>query len=147
LSAGTDGLRVTLDPPVPASLPAGRGDAIFLFGTCFHPRADVAALEVVVDGVATPVTDFGLPRLDLFRKLHPNLPAGAEEPIPPEDRDSLEDPEVRCYRSGFWATVTIPPPEPGSEVVIALRARLDEGSTAESEIGRIGAEAPPLGPS
>jgi glycosyltransferase involved in cell wall biosynthesis len=147
LSAGTDGLRVTLDPPVPASLPAGRGDAIFLFGTCFHPRADVAALEVVVDGVATPVTDFGLPRLDLFRKLHPNLPVGGEEPIPPEDRDSLEDPEVRCYRSGFWATVTIPPPEPGGDVVIALRARLDEGSTAESEIGRIGAEAPPLGPS
>src|SRR4029079_19801417 len=84
---------------------------------------------------------------DLFRKLHPNLPAGGEEPIPPEDRDSLEDPEVRCYRSGFWATVTIPPPESGGEVVIALRARLDDGSTAEREIGRIGAEVPPPGPS
>ena len=94
--------------------------------------------------MAAPVTDFGLPRLDLFRKLHPNLGAGGEPPIPPEDRDSLEDPEVRCYRSGFWATVPIPATEPGAEIPIALRARLGDGSTVEHEAGRIAAAAAPV---
>ena len=34
-------LRVELEGPLPASLPAGTGAAIFLFGTCFHPSAEV----------------------------------------------------------------------------------------------------------
>jgi glycosyltransferase involved in cell wall biosynthesis len=146
LSAAAGGLRVSLDPSPPAALPAGRGDAVFLFGTCFHPRADVIGLEVLVAGAAAPVTDFGLPRLDLFRKLHPNFGVGGDPPIPPEDRDSLEDPEVRCYRSGFWATVPIPASEPGAEIPISLRARLGDGSTAEHEIGRIAATTAPVGP-
>jgi len=135
-------LRAELDRSLPGSLPAGRGDAVFVFGTCFHPRADVVDLEVLVDGDAAPVTDFGLPRLDLFRRLHPNLGAGGDPPIPPEDRDSLEDPEVRCYRSGFWATVTIPPLPVGGEVTLALRARLAGGEIAECELGRIAAADP-----
>ncbi|MEZ5062922.1 MAG: glycosyltransferase [Solirubrobacterales bacterium] len=143
--SGSGELRVTLDHPLPAVLPAGREDAVFLFGTCFHPRAAVQELEVLVDGSPAPVTDFGLPRLDLFRDLHPNLGAGGDPPIPPEDRDSLEDPEVRCYRSGFWATVTTPRAAEGGEIALALRARLDDGSIADREIASI-AVGPPAEP-
>ncbi|MFN8112841.1 MAG: glycosyltransferase [Solirubrobacterales bacterium] len=146
MTVTAEGLRAALDRPLPKSLPAGRGDAVFLFGTCFHPRAEVVALEVLVDGATAPVTDFGLPRLDLFRKLHPNLGSGGDPPIPPEDRDSLDDPEVRCYRSGFWATVELPPTPAGGEVVLGLRATLGDGAVAECELGRIDAVEPPLGP-
>jgi glycosyltransferase involved in cell wall biosynthesis len=145
-SSGARGLRATLDRPLPDRIVADRGDAIFLFGTCFDPWARVSALEVLIDGAPAPVTDFGLPRLDLFAKLHPNLGAGGNPPIPPEDRDSLEDPEVRCYRSGFWATVTIPPREAGTEVAIGLRARLDDGTTADVELATVPVEGPALSP-
>ena len=65
--------------------------------------------------------------------------------MPPTDRDSLEDPEVRCYRSGFWATVPVPARELGSETVIAVRATLEGGQAAVAEVARIGAGPPPLG--
>jgi len=135
-------LWVEIDP-LPGRLPARRGDALFVFGACFHPRDEVAGLEVLVDGVPHPVTDFGLPRLDVFRRLHPNL-GGGEPPVPAEDRDSLEDPEVRCYRSGFWATVPVPAREPGSETVLAVRAALGGGGEEVVEIARVGAAPPPL---
>lgn len=130
--------------PLPSRLPAGRADAIFVFGACFHPREEVTGLEILVDGAPHPVTDFGLPRLDVFRRLHPNL-GGGEPPVPPTDRDSLEDPEVRCYRSGFWATVPVPPRELGSETALAVRAELAGGGEEVAEIARIAAGPPPLG--
>ena len=139
----TEELWVEIEP-LPERLPAGRGDAVFVFGACFHPGDEVTGLEVLVDGAAHPVTDFGLPRLDIFRRLHPNL-GGGEPPVPPTDRDSLEDPEVRCYRSGFWATVPVPARELGSETVIAVRATLEGGQAAVAEVARIGAGPPPLG--
>ncbi|GIK78852.1 MAG: hypothetical protein BroJett022_25420 [Actinomycetes bacterium] len=129
--------------PLPSTLPAGRADAIFVFGACFHPHEEVTGLEILVDGAPRAVTDFGLPRLDVFRRLHPNL-GGGEPPVPPEDRDSLEDPEVRCYRSGFWATVPLPARELGSETALAVRAALGSGAEAVAEIARIGAGPPPL---
>ncbi|KAA0274230.1 MAG: glycosyltransferase, partial [Acidobacteria bacterium] len=129
--------------PLPSTLPAGRADAIFVFGACFHPHEEVTGLEILVDGAPRAVTDFGLPRLDVFRRLHPNL-GGGEPPVPPEDRDSLEDPEVRCYRSGFWATVPLPARELGSETALAVRAALGSGAEAVAEIAWIGAGPPPL---
>jgi glycosyltransferase involved in cell wall biosynthesis len=129
--------------PLPAELPGGRADAVFVFGACFHPREDVTGLEVLVDGDPHPVTDFGLPRLDVFRRLHPNL-GGGEPPVPPTDRDSLEDPEVRCYRSGFWATVPVPARDSGAETILAVRAALSSGETAVAELARIGAGPAPI---
>lgn len=131
--------------PLPGELPAGRGDAVFVFGACFHPRDEVTELSLLIDGAAQPVTDFGLPRLDVFRRLHPNL-GGGEPPVPDRDRDSLEDPEVHCYRSGFWATAAIPARDAGEETVLAVRARLRSGGAEVVEIGRIGAGPPPLAP-
>lgn len=130
--------------PLPAELPAGRGDAVFIFGACFHPHREILNLEILVDGEPHAPTDFGLPRLDVFRRLHPNL-GGGEDPIPSVDRDSLEDPEVRCYRSGFWGTVPIPARELGAETVVAVRAALAGGRVETEEIGRIVAADPRLG--
>jgi glycosyltransferase involved in cell wall biosynthesis len=143
--ATDDDLRLEVERRLPESLSAGRGDALFVFGTCFHRHAKVVGLEVLVDGVACDVTDFGLPRLDLFRRLHPGL-GGGEPPVPPVDPDSLEDPEVHCYRSGFWATVPVPPIPVGGATVLAVRAQLDDGSTTIREFARIEAAEPALPP-
>ncbi len=48
--AEDEDLRLEIERRIPSTLPAGRGDALFVFGTCFHRRADVESLEVLVDG-------------------------------------------------------------------------------------------------
>ena len=143
-SPGDAGLWFEVDP-LPEALPARREDAFFVFGACFHPHLEVVGLEVLVDGLACEVSDFGMPRMDVFRRLHPNLGEG-DPPIPPADRDSLEDPEVRCYRSGFWATVPIPAREAGSTVTLELRAAFEGGRRAVVEAARIAVSEPALPP-
>lgn len=143
-AAGGD-LRVDVETPLPEALPAGRATALFLFGSCFHRRAAVRALEVLVDGEPQPVSAHGMPRLDLFRSLHPHLGTG-ERPIPASDPGVAEDPEVRCYRSGFWATVPVPAIAAGGEIALAVRAKLEGGGEATAEIARIPAGPPPLAP-
>lgn len=136
------GLRVELEAGPPASLPVGQGTAAFCFGTCFHPRSAISRLEVLVDGRPQPVTAHGMPRMDLVRALHPQRPemaAGSGF-----DPDSEVDPELRCYRSGFWATITIPArQEMGETVRVLLRAGLESGGEAVVEIARIAIAAPP----
>ena len=68
--SGDAGLWFEVDP-LPETLPARREDAVFVFGACFHPHREVVGLEILVDGLACEVSDFGLPRLDVFRRLHP----------------------------------------------------------------------------
>jgi hypothetical protein len=104
----------------------------------------VRRLEIVVDGVRHRATASGMPRLDLFRALHPTLREARDAN---RDPDSSEDPELRCYRSGFWATVPIEAPgRPGS---IELRAdvELDDGSTESALLGRIEVREPDEPPS
>ncbi len=100
---------------------------------------------MLVNGKANPVTAHGMPRLDLFRSIHPHLGTG-ERPIPDSDPGVAEDPEVRCYRSGFWATVPVQAPGEGGEVVIEARAKLEDGGEATAEIARIPVGPSPLAP-
>ena len=146
VSGASGELRVDLEAGPPATLPAGTTTAAFCFGTCFHRRASVTALELLVGGSPQPVTAFGMPRRDLFEALHPQVPMG-RGPIPSSDPDSEEDPEVRCYRSGFWATVTIEAGSAGEVVELALRARLDDGGEATAAIAAIEIAAPEAAPS
>lgn len=134
-------LWLNLETELPESLPADQGSAVFLFGTCFHRHAAITGLEILVDGDAHPVTAFRMPRFDLYRSLHPGLGDGRKEPVPASDPVSAEDPGVRSYRSGFWATAPIPPST--SPVVVAVRAGLDDGSHETAEVGRIGIDGPP----
>ena len=112
-------LVVQLDTPLPAALPAGRSDAVFLLGACFHRRKRISELALLVDGVAQPPAAWAMPR--------PDVAAAGGVP-----------------RSGFWGTVTLAP-RAGGAVELAIRARLDGGGAAIAPLGSI-AIAPADGP-
>src|SRR5262249_18319875 len=63
------------------------------------------------------------------------------------DPESPRDPELRSYRSGFWATVPIRAPDQPGELELRLEARLDDGTRARAELGTIAAVEPPEPPS
>ena len=134
-------LDVRIATKLPRRLPAGCKTAIFVLGSCFHRRLRVRRTEVLVDGIATRVTAQRMPRLDLYRALHPTLSpeeaAGVEE-----DPSSEDDPDALSYRSGFWGTVPIEVPESG-EVELAIRATLSDGRRSEAPLGRIDASERP----
>jgi hypothetical protein len=64
-------LHVHLDAALPVELAVGAGTALFVAGWCHCPRAWIRALSLVVDGEGRPVSAHGMPRLDVFRALHP----------------------------------------------------------------------------
>ena len=106
-------LVANLESPLPATLPAGRGTAVFCYGTCFHTDAAVAGLELVVDGVRHPPAAARMPR--------PDVPGAA--------------------RGGFWGTVPIAAREPGF-VELAVIARMAGGGSQTAPLGRIAVVAP-----
>jgi glycosyltransferase involved in cell wall biosynthesis len=117
-------------------LPVGRGTAVFCYGHLFHRRLAVKRLEIEVDGRRHPVSAARMPRLDVVGALHPALrpeQLAAAEPDP----DSPEDPELRSYRSGFWATVPIEGRDAPGSIALSARARLADGSEASAELGVI----------
>lgn len=130
------GLEAGLDRPLPAAIPVGAETAVFCIGSCFHRHQRVADLAIVVDGKRHRPTAQRMPRLDRFRKLHPTLPperaAGAGR-----DPDSSRDPELRCYRSGFWATVPIGPRERTGALELNVEARLPDGTTQRAVLGTL----------
>lgn len=129
-------LVLRLESPLPETVPAGRSTAQFIFGSVFHPRQSIAALEVEVDGVSSAATASGMPRFDVFGALHPDLGDGKRR-LPATDPASELDPEIRCYRSGFWTTATLPARPAGQRVRILLRARLRDGGEAMADVGSI----------
>jgi glycosyltransferase involved in cell wall biosynthesis len=144
--AGDPDLDVKLETPVPDHLPVGRGTAIFCFGTCFHRRREVEGVEIMVDGRSHEVTASRMPRPDLFRVLHPSLSPDEESSLERDPRSS-EDPELRCYRSGFWATVPIEPRDRAGAIELSARVRLADGGRASAELGRIEVIEPRTPPS
>ena len=81
-----------------------------------------------------------MPRRDLFGALHPML--GADGAV---DRDpgSEDDPELRSYRSGFWATAPVKAGD--GPVRVAVRAKLAGGAFEEALLGEIEVGADPSG--
>ncbi len=135
--AGSDpDLELELETALPARLPADRGTALFVAGTCFHRRRGVRRLDLLVDGWRHRVREFGMPRLDLFRAQHPLLSADAE-PAAERDESSPDDPELRSYRSGFWATVPVSAPERPGRLELSAEVELDGGGTATAPLGTI----------
>jgi glycosyltransferase involved in cell wall biosynthesis len=139
-------LAVKLEAPVPRSLPVGRGTAIFCFGTCFHRHREVEGLEIAVDGRRHEVAASRMPRPDLFRELHPSLSPEEDASVGRESRSS-EDPELRCYRSGFWATVPVAPRDRAGAIELSAQARLAGGGTASAPLGKIEVIEPGAPPS
>ena len=106
-----------------------------MLGSCFHRRLRVRRIEVVVDGVATEVDAAGMPRLDLYRSLHPYTNSSRAAKAD-EGTESPDDPNLHSYRSGFWATVPVEAPGAG-RIEVAIRATLSDGSRSEAPLGTI----------
>ncbi|MBV9193483.1 MAG: glycosyltransferase [Solirubrobacterales bacterium] len=133
---GDGELVVELDWPLPAEIAVGAGSALCLGGRCFHRRQGVTGLEVVVDGIRRPVTAHGMPRLDYFRELHPGLDPYDAVRLH-GDPGSAADPELRGYRSGFWALVPILPRDDGGVCELGLVATLAGGGEAAARLGSV----------
>jgi glycosyltransferase involved in cell wall biosynthesis len=134
-------LQVMLEVPIPSRLPVGSPTAVLCRGTCFHRRRPIERMTILVDGVPHRPTALRMPRPDLFRSLHPRLASGARR-----DPGSVEDPELRSYRSGFWGTFPIPARDRPGEVEIRVDAALANGARAGATLGTIDV-VEPSGPS
>jgi glycosyltransferase involved in cell wall biosynthesis len=139
-------LDLELDYPLPSALPVGQATALLCVGTCFHPHCPIEQLAITVDGRRHPTTAHAMPRLDRFRSLHPTVPVG-EAASMRRDPESPRDPELRCYRSGFWATIPIEAPASPGELELGVEARLAGGGTANAAPGAIAIVEPPQPPS
>ena len=109
---------------------------MFCVGSCFHRHQRIAELTIVVDGLRHRPTAQRMPRLDRFRELHPTLPPDRVKSVE-RDPDSPRDPELRAYRSGFWATVPIGPRRRQGVLGLSLEARLADGTTESAALGTI----------
>lgn len=124
------GLVLQLDVPLPSELSIGAGTALFVCGTCFHPAQGIRSLSFDVDGRRQPVRAHGMPRLDLFRSLHPGLDPYATAEFDPA---SPSDPHLHSYRSGFWGVVEIPP----AARELRLSAELADGSMVNAPLASL----------
>ncbi|MGH2988290.1 MAG: glycosyltransferase [Solirubrobacterales bacterium] len=143
--AGGPDLRLNLETPLPATVPVDSGTAVVCLGTCFHRRRTIERLEIVVDGEGHRPTAWGMPRPDLFRALHPSLGFAAADSAS-GDPSSREDPEIRCYRSGFWATIPIEPRAGPGEIQVRAEVSLNDGGSADAVLGRIAVVEPEPSP-
>jgi glycosyltransferase involved in cell wall biosynthesis len=132
---------VSLDVPLPRELRIGKGTALFVAGTCFCPTERIAGLQLVVDGLAQPVSAFGMPRLDFLASLHPGSDPFALAGLA-RDPGSEDDPELRSYASGFWGIAVIRGTEQ-DQLTLALRAALASGETVEARVAGLEV-APPI---
>ena len=129
---GDGPLRIRLDAPLPRELSVGMGTALFVCGTCIHRDARIRSLSFVVDGAEHPATAHSMPRLDVFRSLHPGLDPYDTAGISSDPR-SADDPNLHGYRCGFWGIVRVGPRPPGP-CELSVRVRLSDGSEATAPI-------------
>lgn len=113
--ATAPGLEVVLDRRLPESVPIERQTAVFCVGACSHPERRVEHLEIVVDGTR-------------HRPIAQQMPR----------------PDRACYRSGFWATIPIEPPNEPGELALIAEGHLDDGTTANAPLGTIAVVDPPI---
>ena len=102
------GLEARLDTPLPRKLELGRGNAVFLCGSCFHRDGAISELRLLVGEDPLPLEVTGMPRLD--------RPA---------------------YRSGFWAILPFPSRRSGTTVTVQLEARLANGRRSRALLGEV----------
>ena len=101
-------LDVSLDIAVPERLALGRGNAIFVLGSCAHRTRRVEGLEIEVEGRRVPVAASAMPRLDR-----------------------------EAYRSGFWAIVPFGRRELDADVGLSVVARLAGGGERTAPLGEV----------
>ena len=108
-------LSVTLDSPLPASIPAGGAVALFWMGSASEDGGPVGGMDLVVDGVAHSPGASRMPRF-----------------------------QAACRRSGFWGLVPLRADRAAGTIVLAAEVRRRDGSAERVALGEIeiAAEAP-----
>jgi glycosyltransferase involved in cell wall biosynthesis len=129
------GLMVRLDTRLP-SVPVGSSTAIFCSGACFHRHQEIRGIELVLDGEQQQLAASRMPRLDLFQMLHPGLTPG-QGASTTHDPASSDDPEIRCYRSGFWATLPIEARDRPGKIELGVSVRLGNGVDLFGPLGEL----------
>jgi glycosyltransferase involved in cell wall biosynthesis len=131
-----DGLNIGLDSALPGEVAVGTGTALFVCGWCFSPEAAIRRLNFVVNGKAQPASAHGMPRLDVFRSFHPTLDPFATRGMT-SDPDSVDDPYLHSYRSGFWGIALLPRDGENGCCELLLQAELEGGGQAMAELSRV----------
>ena len=125
-----DGLEVRLESPVPQQLPIGGGNAIFLYGSCFHPRRRVREVKLLLDGAPVEPLAQQMPRTDLYEMV-----LAARNGDRPEAASG--DAAGNAYRSAFWGFLDFPPRESAGSAQIGLAVTLEGGERREVELATI----------
>jgi len=113
-------LVARLELELPARMPVGRGNAVFVYGSCFHRRRRVIGVRILADGHAIEPMAHGMPRLDLYRR-HPG-----------------------AYRSAFWGIVPLTPDPARRVVELGVAATLDDASEVTADVATLELDpAPP----
>jgi glycosyltransferase involved in cell wall biosynthesis len=124
-----DELEARLEVELPPSIPVGLGNALFVFGSCFHRRRRITKLWIQLDGRRIEPTAQRMPRRDLFEATRGREGAG------------------EAYRSGFWGIVPVEPIARRRVATVGLVARLDDGAEVAAELAPLALEpAPPREP-
>jgi hypothetical protein len=108
-------LVVRLDTALAPRLWAGRGNAMFLNGACFHRSQEVRRGWLWIGGERFDPAIWRAPRLDLAQALG----------------------EPRAYLSGFWATLPIRPPAGPGRLAVELEVELADGRQERRELGEL----------
>ena len=135
-------LEVRLETVLPSPLAVGSGNALVVWGTCFHRRKRLRALRVGPAGREEPVLAHSMPRPDLFEALHPTVALPLTEKIE-RDGSSEDDPRLMSYRSGFWGIVPFQPVTEPTSVELSAAATLEDGTETTAPVGRIALDPGP----
>jgi len=101
-------LQARLELELPDQLPVGRGNAVFVYGHCFHPRRRVRRVRIVADDRAIEPIAQRMPRVDL-----------------PE------------YRSAFWGIVPFAPTPRPRVARLEVSAELDDGAKLRAPLAEL----------
>jgi ubiquinone/menaquinone biosynthesis C-methylase UbiE/glycosyltransferase involved in cell wall biosynthesis len=116
-SAGESKLHWSIDTDLSQPLVVGKGNILYLKGWCYHPDGELSALDIVVNGVAHPVSNHSLGEPRVFNKTI-----------------DIEDHSGQSLTSAFWTALEFEQLETSREIPIRLRATLSNGKVVESEI-------------
>lgn len=98
----------------------GWGNVLYVQGWCYHTEERIQGLTVIFDGIAHPVRNFGLARLDVFRVQF-----------------GIADTRGHSLNSGFWVMIPLRAEESRRTADLMLRAVLTDGSVCEVDGGRV----------
>jgi len=119
-SPSPDELQVGLDRELENSFVVGPGNVLKLSGWCYHPRQRIRSLDVVVEGVTSPVTIWSFVKPEVLKVQAPAI-----------DRTG------NSLNSGFCVLIPFSRVDQPRRAQMALRATLADGSRREAGLGSI----------